>query len=314
MIGVLASVVPRAHLELGERSPFRGTAGFVAALRESGWEDGKTVRIVWRSAEGRRDRHLALASELVRTPVDVIVCGGPAITVAMQATRTIPVVAYLAYSPVESAFAQSLARPGGNLTGIAHAWPRGYHASKALTLVKELSPRVSKVAVVEQTGESADSYPHIQPRSAMDHAAKNLGLELFIVTFGDPATLPELVRSAARQGAHAQLVESNYQIEYDRGIREALAGEAARLRIPAMHLALVGAANGALMSYGHNLDGLWRRAAYFVDRILRGERPGDIPMENPPSNPEFHLNRKAAQAMGLEIPRRVLLQADRVFD
>jgi putative ABC transport system substrate-binding protein len=255
-----------------------------------------------------------LASELVRRPVDVIVGGDDAIAAAMLATRTIPVVAYSVYTPVDNGYARSLARPGGNLTGVAAAPSGGGHLQKALTLLKELSPRIRTVALVAESREMADSYPSIRPGSAMDVAARNLGIELFFVTFGEARTLPDVVRSAARQGAHALMVDTNYAIEYHRENREALAAEATRLRLPVMHLSLAAAANGALMSYGTDLDDRWRRAAYFVDRILRGERPGDIPIENPPSNVEFHVNRRAARAIGLEIPQSVLLQADRVFD
>jgi putative ABC transport system substrate-binding protein len=314
LIGIIADNVPRAHLELGERSPFDGSAGFVAALRKRGWEDGKTVRIVWRSAEGTYE-HMPLASELAGIPVDVIVGANLGINAAMRATRTIPLVGFALFNPVEKGYARSLARPGGNLTGMTSDAHGGDDIQKALALLKELSPGIRTVAIVARArGGTADRWPPDSLSSVVDPVARNLGLHVIYPTYWDPATLPELVRSTARQGAQALLLSVEYLIVYYREHREALAEEAARLRLPVMHLALGAAANGALMSYGPNLDELWRRAAYFVDRILRGDRPGEIPIESPPVNAEFHLNRKAARAIGLEIPRTLLLQADRVFD
>ena len=133
------------------------------------------------------------------------------------------------------------------------------------------------------------------------------------MTFGDPRTLPELVGSAARQGAHALMVDANYAIHYHPTHRVALNEAAIRHRLLVMHLSLTGAADGALMAHGDDLTARWRRAAYFVDRILRGDRPGDIPIEHA-SRVEFHINLNAAKAIGLRIPSTLLLQADRVFE
>lgn len=308
LIGVLANHIPRRELELGVDE---NVAAFVDALRKTGWRDGENVRFIWRSAEGRMDHHPALAAELVGMRVEVIVGGDNAMEAAARATKTIPIVAYAMYNPVENRYARSLAHPGGNVTGVANA--AGAELQKALSLLKEVSPRIRRVALVAQTYERADSYPTVRPETTLGKAGEALGLELFFMTFGEPATLPALVASAARQGANALMVDANYAIHGHREIREGLARAAERHRLALMHLSLVGAADGALMAYGANLTDRWRRAAYFVDRILRGEKPGDIPIEHA-ARVEFHINLKAARATGLQIPATVLLQADRVFE
>ena len=310
-IGVVANHIPRKYLELGLASPDSSIAAFVKALDEAGWQEGRDVQFVWRSAEGRMDRHPAIASELVRMPVDLLVGGDDAMVAAAHATRTIPIVAYAMYNPVENRFAASFAKPGGNITGIANS--AGAELEKALSLLKETSPRIRRVALVAQAHERADDYPILGTDSTLGKAGAALGLELYFMTFGDPASLPQLVASAARRGADALMIDSNYAIHYHRGHREGLAAAAIRHRLPVMHLSLVAAADGALMAYGANLDARWRRAAYFVDRILRGEKPAEIPIEHA-ARVEFHINLRAAKAIGLRVPDAVLLQADRVFE
>lgn len=313
VVGVLANHIPRAHLELGAASPAAAIAAFAQELRGRGWEEGRNLRIVWRSAEGRMDRHPQLASELARLPVDVIVGGDDAVVAAARATRTIPIVAYSMYDPVENGFAKTLAKPGGNITGVAAGQSGGLHLQKTLSLLKQLSPSIRKVALVASSRERADNYLPIRPDSPMGKAATALGLELFFLTYGDTATLPELVRSAARQGANALMFDTDHAIHYHREVREALTAEAIRQRLPLMHLSLTGAADGALMSYGMDLTARWRRAAQITDRVLRGEKPEGIPIEHM-DRVEFHLNLRAAKAMGLSIPPKLLVQADRVFE
>ena len=310
-IGVLANHVPRAHLELAGKSPFYGVAAFLEALRLAGWTQGIDVELVWRSAEGRMERHAALAAELVRADVDVIVAGDEAMEAAARATSTVPIVAYGMHNPVESGFAASFARPGRNITGIANSV--GVELPKSLALLREAAPRMRRVALVAHAFERADESRVVSADSSLGKAARALGLELFYVPVGDPGTLPAVVASAARQGADAIMVEGNYSIHYHREHRERLARAAEEHRLPAMHLALVAAQDGALMAHGFDLTARWRRAAYFVNRILRGEKPGDIPIEHPAAI-EFHINLTAARAIGLRIPPTLLLQADRVFE
>lgn len=244
-------------------------------------------------------------------PVDVIVGGDEGAVATMRGSRTIPVVAYSIDNPVESGYAKSLARPGGNLTGIANTG--GAEAGKALALLKEALPRARRFGLLAQSLEQADSFPGLSPKSPLAVAGRMLGVDLFFLTFGDPRSLPELVRSASRQGADALLVDSTYAIHYHRENRDALNRSAIKHRLPVMHLSLVAAADGALMAFGYDLTERWRRASYFVDRILRGANPGDLPIEHS-RRVQFHVNLKAARAISLKIPSPVLLQADRVFD
>ena len=311
VVGVLANHVPRAHLEMGASSPFDGTAAFVQDLARRGWIEGRNVRFAWRSAEGRIERLPSLAAELVRMPVDVIAGGDYAAEAAFHATSTIPVVAYAIGRPMERGFAVSMSRPGRNLTGLTVS--AGAELQKSLAWLKEASPGIRHVAYVARTYDMADNGAGLRPGSPLWAAGAALDVDLSFMTFGDGITLPDLVRSAARQGVHALMVDPEYAIHYHREVRERLASELIRVRMPAMHLALVAAAHGGLMAHGDDLTARWRRAAYFVDRILRGEKPAEIPIEHS-NRLEFHVNLKAAKAIGLELPARLILQADRVFE
>ena len=165
-IGVLANHVPRKDLELGAASPFHGAAAFVEALRKAGWHDGRNIQILWRSAEGRMERHPKLAADLVRTPVDVIVGGDDAVDAAARATTVVPIVAYGMYNPVEAGYAASLARPGRNITGIANS--AGAEIQKSLLFLKEASPRITRVALVAQAHDiRADNFGVLRPDSML---------------------------------------------------------------------------------------------------------------------------------------------------
>ena len=180
-IGVVANHIPRKYLELGPASPDSSIRAFVKALNEAGWQEGRDVQFIWRSAEGRMDRHPAIASELVRMPVDLLVGGDDAMVAASRATRTIPIVAYAMYNPVENRFAASFARPGGNITGIANS--AGAELQKALALLKESSPRIHAVALVAQAYDDADHFPQLRPDHSLAKAGAALGLDLFFMTW-----------------------------------------------------------------------------------------------------------------------------------
>jgi len=311
-VGVIANHVPRAHLELGEASPFPGSAQFTAGLRQLGWENGRNLRVFWRSAEGQARNYPPIVSELVRMPVDVIVGGDEAVVASAKATRSVPIVAYSIDRPVESGYAESLARPGRNLTGISNS---GHvELQKPLQILKESCPGLRRVGLVTaEAAEHADAYPVLSAKSPLMLGASALRIELRILTFGNARSLPELVASAARQGIDALMVDGTYAIHYHPESREAVHQAAIRHRLPVMHLSLVAAGDGGLMAYGYDLTEQWRRASYFVDRILRGAKPGELPIEYIQIR-KFHVNLKAARAIGLEIPPAVLLQADRVFE
>jgi putative ABC transport system substrate-binding protein len=312
VVGVLGNYAPLADLELGAASPYTGAAAFVRLLRDRGWRAGRNLRIAWRSAEGYLERLPALASELVRMPVDVIVASDYGAVAALRATSTIPVVALSIASPVERGYALSLARPGRNLTGITIN--TGAETQKSVGWLKEAVPGLRNLAFVTwDLPEKADNHPGLGTRSPIRAAAQAMGVQVAFMTFGHTDTLPELVRSAVRQGTEAFLFDQQYSIHYYRDVRERLAAELIRVRKPALHLSLTAAADGALMSHGDDHEARWRKGAHLVHSILRGEKPGDIPIEQP-GKPELHVNLKAARAIGLTLPASLLLQADRVFE
>lgn len=305
-VGFVSHVLPKAVLE---NAADPRIAAFVEALRQRGWQDGKNIRIVWRTAEGDAARHFDIVRELVQMPVDVIVAFGPALDAAARATKTIPIVGY--YTDfVGSGYAASLARPGGNVTGLTAFHDDG-GVTKQLEFLKKLSPAVRRVGVVKQVrGSSADRFPDVlQP---LAQAAAALDLELFLLTFGDMSTLDALVASAVRQGAHA-LLFSEVAPFHLRENQQRLAAAAARHRIPVLSSMLPAADAGVLMAYGIDTLANYPRFARMVDRILRGEKAGSIPIEQP-GRIEFHVNLEAAKAIGLQVPPALLLQADKVYE
>ena len=310
-IGYLFNGLPASELRDGKPTHPQPVA-FLAGMRELGWVEGKNFHIVWKTAEGRYARLPQLARELVQLPVDVIVAAGPGVDAAAFATRTTPIVMCASYNPVEVGLAESLARPGRNVTGLTFHAGEG-KKPKQLSLLKQAVPRLSRVAFVTAArGSSADSLPEILSGSELSAAAAALGVDVFVLTFGDLNSLPAVMQSAVRQGASALLFEDDPLFHRD-DVRRRVATEAARLRIPVMLSTLAGAESGALLAYGVDAIAPYRRAASYVDRILRGEKPGEIPIEQP-TNVMLHLNLRAAQAIGLEIPGSVMLQADRVFE
>jgi putative ABC transport system substrate-binding protein len=310
-IGFLANHIPLAELESGKSASFTSAVAFVEGMRALGWEEGRNIHIVWKSAESEMSRHPRLAEELVRMPVDLIVSFSEGVDAATRATRTIPIVMGGHYQPVESGYAKSLARPGGNVTGVVQS--AGAEFQKTMALLKEASPGVSRVAfIVHVRGEMADRLPPPRADSFLGRTAKALGFEIFFVPFGDPGSIDSVVRSAAWQGAQALLIEPNYALYGNREASRRLYEEAIRQRLPVMHTVLGAVVDGGLMAHGTDETLLWRRVPYYVNRILKGDRPGDIPIEQP-SKVEFHINLKAARAIGLEVPPSLLLQADRVI-
>ena len=242
-------------------------------------------------------------------PVDVIVASGFAVDAAAHVTKTIPIVMGSHGGPVPR-LADSLARPGRNVTGVTQGV--GVEIQKQLALLKEASPQIKRVALVAQAqGEGADRLSDIVWQPRLVAAAESLRLELFVVSFGDAGGLRETIRSAARQGAHALLFDDIGVLSY-REHQIVVAEEASRHRLLVMNYVLSTVENGGLMAYGRDFNANLRRAAYYVDRILRGAKPGDLPIEQP-GKLELHINLRAAKAIGLEFPPSLILQADRVI-
>jgi putative tryptophan/tyrosine transport system substrate-binding protein len=283
------------------------TEAFRQGLRELGYVEGRTIVIEWRSAEGQPDRLPSLAAELVRLKVDVIVTGGPSATrSAKAATGTIPIVITNDSDPVANGFVASLARPGGNITGLSTVSPDMY--GKQLELLKEIVPRLSRVAVVGDSTEPGNA----QALKETERAARALRVELQYLDVHGPKDLVPAFRAASTERADAILTLPSAVLASNRKQVVELAG---RSRLPAIHFSMSPGfvTDGGLISYGASTTDLDRRAATYVDRILKGAKPAHLPIEQP-TKFEFIINLKAAKAMGLTIPPSVLARADEVIE
>jgi putative tryptophan/tyrosine transport system substrate-binding protein len=277
---------------------------FREGLRELGYVEGKTIAIEYRFAEGRAERLPALAAELVRLKVDVIVTGGPpAPEEAKQATSTIPIVFAVAGDPVGEGLVASLARPGGNITGLASI--AAEVVGKQLELLKEVVPKVSRVAVLLNPSHSA--HP-LMARQA-EGAARALGVQLHILQAGSPAEIDAAFAAMRSQRVGGVLVLRGSLFLAQ---RTQIAALAAKSRLPAVYGTREEAEAGGLMAYGASLPLLYRRAATYVDRILKGAKPGDLPVEQPTIF-ELVINLKTAKVLGLTIPQSLLARADKVI-
>ena len=297
-LGFLAEVVDPNELT----SP--NHAAFLQGLRELGHVDGESISIEWRSAEGRLERLPALATELASLPADVIVASGPAsIRAAEHATRTIPIVMLGSADPVGTGLVASYARPGGNVTGPSMRAPE--MSGKRLELLKEVVPGASRVAVLRYMGEATEP-----PEWAdTQEAAQALSVQLLSLEVRSPAELESAFDSAVRERAEALLI---IPAPFFRPHRARLAELAARSQLPAMYQAKLYVEAGGLMAYGPSFPASFHRAAYYVDRILKGTKPADLPIEQP-MRFEFVINLRTAQALGLTIPQSVLLQVTEVI-
>jgi putative ABC transport system substrate-binding protein len=295
-IGFLSSLAPAA---IADR-----TEAFGQALRDRGYVEGKNIQIEWRYAEGRTERLPGLAAELVRLNVDVIVTGGPAVNrYAKEATSTIPVVLTFDNDPVGNGFAATLARPGGNITGLSTHHPE--ISGKQLELLKEILPRLARVAVVGNTTVPGNS----QALRQTELTAQALGVKIQYIDVRSPGQIESAFRDAARDHAEALLVLGSEVVTSE---RRQFADHAIKNRLPAIYWNPESVEVGGLMSYSANLNDLFRRAAFYVDKILKGAKPGDLPIEQP-TKFELVINLKAAKQIGLTIPPNVLARADRVI-
>jgi putative ABC transport system substrate-binding protein len=277
---------------------------FRQGLRDLGYVEGQTIAIEYRFGEGRPERLPGLAAELVRLKVDVIVAGPPpAPEAAKQATSTIPIVFAVTGDPVAEGLVASIARPGGNLTGLAAMSPE--LVGKQLELLKEVVPRVSRVAVLQNPGNQG--HPPTLPQA--EDAARVLRVQLHILKASSPAEIDSTFAAMTVQRAGGVLVLRDPLFNAQ---RTQIAALAAKGRLPAIYGNREFVEAGGLMSYGASLVDLWRRAATYVDKILKGAKPADLPVEQP-TKFELVINMKTAKALGLTIPRSVLSLADEVI-
>jgi putative tryptophan/tyrosine transport system substrate-binding protein len=278
---------------------------FRQGLRELGYVEGKNIVIEWRSSEGNRDRQRALVAELVGLKVDVIVAvGGGDVRIAKEATAAIPIVMIQGGDPVGSGFVASLARPGGNITGLAILRPE--LSGKRLELLTEIVPKLSRVALFA----SSASPEHAQVLKEAELAAGALGVKLQSLDIRSPKDFETSFQAALKGRAEAVLVRVRGPILSPN--RTQFAEHAVKSRLPAIYEGVEEVEAGGLMSYGVNFHDLYRRAATYVDKILKGTKPTDLPVEQPKKF-EFIINLKAAKQIGLTIPPNVLVRADRVI-
>jgi ABC-type uncharacterized transport system substrate-binding protein len=284
----------------------RRLEAFRQGLRDLGYVEGRNIVIESRWAEGQYDRYPALAADLLRSQVDVIVAqSGAATHAAQQATRTIPIVMSLVNDPVGSGLVASLAHPGGNVTGLTIMSPD--LVGKQLQLLKEVVPELSRVAVLRHPDNPAST---AQSREA-EIAARALGARLQILDARGPHEIDSAFAAMTRERAGALLIVPDVVFQTH---RRQIAELAANRHLSSIYGGTIGYAEaGGLMDYGPNPLDLKRRAATFVDKLLKGAKPGDLPVEQPTS---FHLvvNLRAAKAIGLTIPPSVLQRADQILE
>ena len=280
------------------------TEAFRQGLRELGYIEGKNIIIEWRSSEGKIERRSELAAELVRLKVDVIVSAGPTVTrVVKEATSTIPIVMAQDTDPVGSGFVASLARPGGNITGLSALAPE--MSGKQLDLLQQIIPRLSRVAVIGNSTNPGDA----QALRETVLAAGSFEVYLRYLDVLDPKDIEIVFRDAAKGRAEAILVLGNPILNVN---RKQIVDLAVKHRLPATYARPEYVEAGGLMYYGTNYNDLLRRASTYVDKILKGAKPADLPVEQP-TKFEFIVNLKAAKQIGLKIPPHVLAKADRVI-
>jgi putative ABC transport system substrate-binding protein len=274
-------------------------------MREFGWIDGQTFTVEDRFAEGRSERLPTLAADLVRQHVDVILAGSvPGALAAKNATATIPVVMVATGDPIGSGLVVNLARPAGNLTGVTGLGQE--LNAKRLEVLKGAVQRLSRVAVLTNP-TSAYTGPFLKEREGL---ARDLGVRLRVLEVDGPDGLKTAFATMARERAGALMVLTDIMfITHRRTIVEL----AARHRLPAVYGEREYVNDGGLMCYGANLEEMYRRAAFYVDRILKGVRPADLPIEQP-TKFDLVINLKTARALGLTIPPSLLQRADQMIE
>ena len=294
----LGLLSPLSADKQGALEPFR------QGLRELGYLEDRNIAIAYRYADGNEALLPGLAADLVRLNVDVIVTWGiPAARAAVQATTTIPIVNASMSDPVRAKLVSSLARPGGNLTGFTSSTPE--LSAKRLELIREAVPGLSRVAVL-----STNSTTALLGLKETETAAQAFGVTLLVQMVREPSDLDGAYAAIASHRAEALIVLSDLMFMQH---RERLANFAAVRRLPTVYFGPEFVAVGGLMSYGMNWKDQFRRAAVYVDKILKGAKPADLPIEQP-TKLELVINLKTAKALGIEIPPSLLARADEVIE
>ncbi len=277
---------------------------FVGGLRQLGYVEGKNIVVEYRFAEGKLDRLQQFTTEIVQLNVDVIVSGGPTVTRPVkQATSTIPIVMGFDDDPVGSGFVASLARPGGNITGLSTLAPE--ISGKQLEILKEIVPRLSRVAALGSSTRSATSLS----LKEMELAAAAFKMQIQFLDIHEPKNI-EMAFAAASKGRADAIVVLGSPVLNLR--RTQIAELAVKNRMPGVYAQPEYIDAGGLMYYGASFTDIFQRAATYVDKILKGARPADLPVEQP-TKFEFVINLKAAKQIGLTIPPEMLARADRVI-
>jgi len=298
-----SSRIPRIGIISAGSWPNPLTAAFLKGLGELGWVEGQSIAIEYRWAEGRPDRYPVFAAELVRLKVDLIVAGGGerGAQAAKLATSTIPIVAPVTADPVGAGLVASLARPGGNVTGLS--MQNTELSAKRLELLKEAFPKVTRVAVIHDPGAGME-----QVRTT-EAAGRSLGLKLNVLKVDRPEDFEDAFKAAKRERADALVILASSVLNTH---RRRLVDLAAKHRLVAVYEHRLFSDDGGLMSYGPDLQDMNRRAAIYVDKILRGAKPADLPIEQP-TKFELVINLKTAKALGLTLPQSVLGRADEII-
>ena len=278
---------------------------FPRGMRELGYVEGKNLVIEWRFADGKVERLPALAAELVRLKVDVIVAGAtPSVQAARQATTAIPIVLVAVPDPVGEGFVTSLARPGGNITGLSTIVTEV--SIKQLELLRVMVPKLTRVAVLINPLNASDSLILEQ----INGAAYTTGVKILLVEASTASQIEAGFGAMTRARAGGLIVAADELFD---GQRDQIAKLAVKNRLPTISSNRELTEAGSLMSYGQNVAEHYRRAATYVDKILKGVKPGGLPVEQP-TLLEMVVNRKTAAALGIKIPNSILLRTDKVIE
>jgi putative ABC transport system substrate-binding protein len=295
-IGVL---FPGSPATLSQR-----TEAFVLGMKDFGYIDGKTITIEWRWAEDKVERLPELSAELVKMNPEIIVANGtPAIRAIKAQTKTIPILMIGVGDPVGTGLVQSLARPGGNLTGLSIVAPN--LSGKRVELLREIAPGLSPVAAL---GNPKNPVYRGELKETQD-VARSLGLEIYPLEVTDATSLEEAFAAIRHRRIHGFILLTDVVLF---SMRSRVLDNAAKLRLAVMYWEREFPDNGGLMSYGPNTNALFRRGGYYVDKILKGAKPADLPVEQP-TKFELVINLKTAKQIGLTIPPNVLARADKVI-